>query len=378
MDRNKSDIAKTVLLLCLYLTINVLFVYKFVGRTIFSPILISILYTIGILGIWGIYKKWGFSLLKQRTIVLLSGTLSAIIIGGIIASIILIDPYSIRVDRWSATSFFLDALFQGNYPYAVHTHVCDTNYPSPFPLWHYLNIPFWVIGDVGWQNVFFFLLIMGSIYYYFRSWIVVLSVLILLIMSPAYWWEILTRSDGLSNAFLVCSTILFIEKYPLKIDNRWWLLAIISGLIASTRLSAIIPMALYLFHFWLALPWKKQIGFISIALGIVILFFAPFVLWDTNSWIFFHRNPFMSQTTPGNSWILLIMISIAIIISYGKMMFKDCLFSIAVFMFMFMLVSQLGVIWATDFQVTIYDSCCDISYFTLSLPYIAIALAYKE
>jgi hypothetical protein len=147
-----------------------------------------------------------------------------------------------------------------------------------------------------------------------------------------------------------------------------------AGCLASTRLSAVIPVALYLFRPWLDASWKAKIGFIGIALGIIAAAFAPYVFWDTDCWIFFQRNPFMSQTTPGSVWILGVMVLVAIGVAYKKTSFWYYLCTTSVFMFAFMLFTQLGVIYKSPEPVTLFDICCDISYFTLALPYAAVAL----
>jgi len=358
------------------LATNIFFVCKYIPRAGIAPVLPSIVY--GLVAIGGGYLYCRY--LKDRLSENIARVLSILLAGGIICfiacAIFLIDPYTIQVDRWSATSFFLDALRDGVYPYGVHTHVSETNYPSPFPLWHYLNLPFWLIGDVGWIQVFFLLVFLICVYRYFKSWRALLGVLLILYLSPAYWWELVTRSDGLSNALLVCSCLLVIERRAITMDKQWWVLAIIAGCLASTRLSAIIPVALYLFRPWLEANWKQQLGFIGIAALIVFGFFAPYIFWDTESWIFFQRNPFMSQTSPGTPWILGVMVLVAMGIAYKKTSFYYYLCTTSVFMFAFMLFTQLGVIYKSPEPVTLFDICCDISYFTLAVPYAIIALVH--
>ena len=375
MERNQANIANTALQWALFLTTNIFFVCKYVPRAGMNPVLFSVLFVLGATGLLALYRHTIRPHITERT----ARTLSILTITGIVVciglSIWLIDPMTLRVDRWSATSYFLDALFDGQYPYGVYTHRGEGNFPSPFPLWHYINIPFWLIGDVGWIQAFFLLLFAGAIYYSFRSWKILLSVLLLLCISPAYWWEIIARSDGLSNALLVCSVILVIEYLPVKMSDKWWFLAIISGCIASTRMSAIIPMALYLFRPWLEVSWPKKVGFVGIALCVAVLFFLPYILWDTETWVFLERNPFMSQSSTGNIWILLAMVSIALVVAYHKQTFSYYLRTTSVFMFGFMLVSQLAVIWFSEVvDINLFHKCCDISYFTLAMPYTLLAL----
>ena len=374
MEKNKLHNLNLAVQWGLFLSVNSLFVCKYIPRIGFSPIICTIIYIVLFSCAFICYRRW----IRPHITEHIARNISIILLVGIIltigTAIFLISPLTLRVDRWSATSYFLDALFNGSYPYGVHTHASEFNFPSPFPLWHYLNIPFWLIGDVGWIQAFFIILFSCAVYLYFRSWRMLLSVLLLVCISPAYWWEIATRSDGLSNALLVCSCILYLQKKQIRMTDKWWLLAIFSGCIAATRLSAVIPLALYLFRPWIDTGWKQKIGFLILTISITFAFFAPYVFWDTHTWIFFHRNPFMSQTSPGNKWLLLLMVCIAILTAYKKQTFYYYISTTSVYMFAFMLVSHIGILWAFNFEINLFSIQCDISYFTLSLPYILLAL----
>ena len=378
MGKNNIYSVNSLLQWGVFLCVNILFVCKYIPRAGYNPFVSSILYGITVIGVIMLYKHLITPRLNERKACYISITILTGIVTCIALAILLIDPLTIRVDRWSATSYFLDALFQGIYPYSVHTHVCDTNYPSPFPFWHYLNIPFWLLGDVGWIQVFSLLLFIFAIWYYYRSWHIILNVLLLFCLSPAYWWEIATRSDGVSNILFMLSCIMFIQRKPIEMSHQWWLLAIIAGCIASTRLSSVIPLALYLFRPWFDVDWKRKTGFICIALAIVLFFFAPYILWDTTNWVFFERNPFITQSRQGNSWILLCMVIVAICIAYKKQTFYYYVSTTSVFMFAFMFFSQLAGLVLSEAPFSFIDDRCDISYFTLSLPFAILSLSYPK
>ena len=170
MERRKTDSIFWALQWVIILITNVLFVYKYFSRAGLNPVYSAIGYGLVVIGIAYLYRKKISALITERFARWASIALVVGLVAVIACAIIFISPYSLRVDRWSATTFFLDALFQGVYPYGVHTHLCETNFPSPFPFWHYLNIPFWLMGDVGWIQAFFLLLFVCAVYYYFRSW----------------------------------------------------------------------------------------------------------------------------------------------------------------------------------------------------------------
>ena len=378
MEKKLTDQIVTIIQWAIILVTNLFFVCKYIPRIGINPVLSAVVYSAVFCCLVYVYIRFVKQHLSERFACISSILLTIGLLSIIACCIFLIDPFSIRVDRWSATTFFLDALFEGVYPYGVHTHVSETNFPSPFPIWHYLNIPFWLIGDVGWIQAFFLLAFVVSVYIYFRSWHAVLSVLLLLCISPAYWWELATRSDGLSNALLVCSLILLLERYTINMDKHWWLLALFAGCLASTRLSAIIPVALYLFKPWIDADWKVKTGFIAIAATIVFCAFAPYVFWDTETWIFFQRNPFMSQTAPGNPWLLGIMVLLALGIAYKKQTLYYYMSTTSVFMFAFMFFSQLTGLVLSEAPFSFIDDRCDISYFTLSLPFAILSLSYPK
>lgn len=372
MERNKTDILNIIIQWGIFLAFNGLFVYKYVPRSGGNSILCTILYGILSTGLIWLYRAKIQILITERLACIFSILLTTCIIGITSCFIFLIDPYTIQVDRWSATTFFLDALRAGVYPYGVHTHISETNFPSPFPLWLYLNIPFWLIGDVGWMQEFALIVFLGGVWYYFRSWRILLHVAILFAISPAYWWELVVRSDGVSNMLIVCALILYIQRKPIEMENRWWLLALMAGCVASTRLSSVIPMALYLFKPWLDASWKQKIGFIGIAVFVVLIFFAPYIFWDTETWIFFQRNPFITQTLQGNTLVLGIMILIALAIADKKHSFHYYTSTTSAFIFIFILASQLYVLWTTR-EYTFSNSALDISYFTLAMPFTIIS-----
>jgi hypothetical protein len=202
---------------------------------------------------------------------------------------------------------------------------------------------------------------------------------VLLLLSPAFGGELMTSSDGLSNAFFVFSLILLFEKKVWTdgetMGRRWVLVAVVAGLVACTRLSAVIPFALYLFGRYVRSDVKTLIGFPLIVTAVVGAMFAPYILWDTETWVWFSRNPFMSQSTLGNVYILLPMVAVAVVLAVWKKDFRLQQATTGVFMFCFMLVSMLGVIMLSDHAVSLFSIECDISYLSLSLPFCLHAAA---
>ena len=364
-----QDIKTNHIQIFLFLFVNSLFVIKYFQRTGLNSLVSLTLYICFFSFVLVLFAALSKKI-SEKTYRIAFTVLLITMVLAISGFLVAINPYNIRVDRWSALSFFWDSLFHGKYPYSTHTHVSLTNYPSPFPFWHVLNLPFYLLGDVGIGLIFFLLLVSFSVYQFFSSYQRAFFFLLLLCISPAYWWEVAARSDSLNNAFLVYVIILWLSKFGRTMSNSFILTIVICGLIATTRLTAIIALALYFFKPYMQLPWKQKIIFTLGVAGIFVIIFSPFIFWDTDTWIFFSRNPFMSQADKGNILILTPMIFLGCFMAYKWKSMDHFFYFASVFIFIFILTSQIGLIYKYDLKEVLFkDHILDISYFNLMLPY---------
>jgi len=362
--------------LLLFISINGIFIFKYLPRYDINPYISLVLYILFLFVGLNIYNKY-ISSFSEKTLKYIYLSIISLTVVFIAVSLILIDPYTIRVDRWSALSFFWDSVFDGIYPYGTHTHVSETNFASPFPIWHLINLPFYLLKDVGISIIFFLILFSFAIYKYFESYQKALLVIILLLISPAYWWEILVRSDGLSNALLVMMVILWYTKNNKNLTNNLTISILICGLIAATRFTALLPLALFFFQPYLKLPIKQKIIFPLSALLIATLAFLPFIFWNTETWVFFSRNPFMSQTGNGDWRALLIMFAIGVFMALKWKNIEEFFATTGIFISLFILLNQLVRLSKFEEANFFSDAVVDVSYFTLAMPYIIISIAIK-
>ena len=363
--------------LMLYLFVNGLFIIKYLSRTNIDPIFGFVIYFFVIISIVIGYNRYTAKIPEKIFRNCLFFLLSFMVLV-IIGCLFYVKPLSINVDRWSALTYFWDYFFQGKYPYSAHTHVSLTNYPSPFPFWQLINLCFYLLGDVGIGLIFFLLLTAFFVQYFFNSFKKTLFFILLLFSSSAYWWEVLVRSDSLSNAFFVFFIVLWLEKSNRGILKDFGLIAIICGLVATTRLSAIIPMALYLFKPYLGLSLKQKIFFPLIILLVAFAIFSPFIFWDTKTWVFFSRNPFMSQADKGYYSIFFVTAFIGLFLALRWKNIQQFFYITSIFIFIFILLSQIGLYIRSDFNSEfISSSICDISYFSLLLPYCLASMTSK-
>ncbi|HLP06132.1 MAG TPA: hypothetical protein VK152_11955 [Paludibacter sp.] len=372
MKKTVPLISDRILQLVIFLSINSLFILKYVPRTGINSIIVCIVYITFILVSYFLSNKY-MPLVSRTKIKISYWAITGLAIIGIGCLLYIVDPYKLRIDRWSSLSCFWDSLLQGNFPYAAHTHLRINSFTSAFPFWLLVSFPFYLLGDVGYELIFFLLITALALRYYFSSYHKAFFFLALLLVSPAYWYEISARSDSLSNGLFVFMIILWYLKSNRTLDNSFLVSIMFCGLIASTRLSAVLPIAIFFFQQYLNLPLKRKIIFPTLVLGVAFLFLSPFIFWDTNKWPFFEHNPFMAQTGNGNIYFLLIMIILGIILSLHWKSAPKIFSHISLFVFIFMLGSQFVCIYTAGGGNLFSEAISDISYTTLALPY---CLAY--
>ena len=355
----------------LYLLINLLFIDKYTMRfTEWHYLCDAIYLLIGSSIILGL----SFSKIRERLAKILLWTWYLLYCIIFIVLQYKIDPFSLQVDRWSAIHNFLSNLFHGVYPYSAQTHL--GGYGSPFPIWQILHIPFYLLGNVG---LSFFFALTGFLFIIVRchSARTALITLILVSISPAINYEILVRSDLITNFICVCALCEWLRYKSVQLPNYTYLIAILVGICASTRLAAVIPLALLYGYAFLQLGWKKQLGFIMTLGATFTLIFLPFLLWDGNMLLFFEYNPFVLQTRQGG---LVVFILFALIAIGWTIYIKDRLQKFNFYAGGLLTILVVFAFIATLIQTgnyNIYSSQYDITYFNMALPFYILEIAYQ-
>lgn len=358
------------IVIVLYAIINAIFVDKYSARIIEWHTILSFVYMLGICAL-SITLPRIVQKLKHPHYWLLGISISFWGLG--IAIQYNVDPLTIQVDRWSAIHNFLEGMLQGIYPYGQQTHL--GGYGSPLPVWQLVHLPFYVMGNVG-LSIF---AVIGLFIYTInktRGVQVALAATLLLILSPTCWYEIAVRSDLITNILLVTIIVEWLMYYQISLSKRTVSLAILSGLLLSTRLVAVIPLAVIYGYEFLTMGWKKQSIFLGISLLTFGLTLVPFLLWEGSTLFFFEYNPFVLQTRQGSGYSLLIFTAIAVSITlYMK---EDrrmrltitgglltCLVTIAFFEKM----------WAENLWNELFSPTFDITYLSMALPFYLVEIA---
>ena len=360
-----QGVGQKTILYFLYVLINLLFVIKYSIRL--SP-LIGGMASLGYLLFAGILYK-----VINKDIQLSGKLLITIVIAFITATSLVqyrIDPYTLNVDRWSAIHNFIHHLFQGIYPYSAQTHL--GGYGSPFPIWQLFHIPFYLMGNVG-ASIFFvltlFLLTARKIVDRSRH----TAFVALLLTSPAFLYEIIVRSDLITNFMAVAVVINLLLWKNIRLKDHLYLLPFIIGLFLSTRLSTILPFGIVYLKEFLSLNYVDKAKCILICSATFLLTFLPFYLWNGNQLLFFEYNPFVLQTRQGSLVDMLILIPLII---YAALKWKSSAQANANCGY-----SLVGLVAITFFinmfrfqNFDLFSSTYDITYFNMALPYILFAI----
>lgn len=260
-------------------------------------------------------------------------------------------------------------MLAGEYPYAAQTHL--GGYGSPFPVWQLFHLPFYLLGNVGLS------LIVAVIIFAYSVWLlsptITTKVLCLLFMAPAFWYEASVRSDLLANFLICCSVINFIWVKHVPFEKSWAIIGLLCGLLLSTRLSTIIPLSMFLFQPFLALPARKRIYFLTIVFLAFAITCLPFIFWDSEMLFFFKYNPFILQTRQGNILDFLIFLPIGIYWSMKWWHYKQYMEYSAYILGILVVVTFLHNMWIRGEWCEFFD-LYDITYFNMMLPFLILAM----
>ncbi len=354
----------------LFLVINCLFITKYVSRVgTLYVIPVLIVYVLLILWLIHLYHKTYKRLANYKKL------LKGVMILSLFVLVLLqfnINPYHLNVDRWSAIHNFLSNLFSGIYPYSAQTHL--GGYGSPFPIWQLFHIPFYWLGNVGLSFVVAVFLFTDSLrrLYSFQH---AFFCFVLLLMSPAFLYEVCVRSDLMTN-FLICAAIImYFRYYHISLNNNTLLVGLTIGLMASTRLSAVIPFAVYFLYEFMNIENPQKVKLVLVIASVFSFTFLPLLLWNGKMLLFFEYNPFILQSRQGHllDFLLFIPIGIWLALTWKNSFRKYSLYT-AVLLVLLVAVTFIHNMCLNHNFSQLFESAYDITYFCMALPFVIISL----
>ena len=352
-----------------YIAINLLFIAKYASR-------ISDVLAIAACLVYSIVTFAAFAQIERKNIFqnkkrLLVSSLVAIAL--LIALQSSINPYELKIDRWSAIHHFIQSLFQGSYPYGAETHL--HGYGSPFPVWQIIHVPFYLLGNVGLSFSVATLLFIHSAYLQWGSKGGYLS-LLLLIASPAYLYEVMTRSDMITNFLLVGSVVNYLVYFKITLKSHLIAIAILCGLTASTRLTAILPLFMLYFQEFTQVSWQRKISFLLIVVITFAVTFLPFWIWDANTLLYSDHGPFALQTSQIRDFDLIIFLVISVWLACKWKAKYVKLYAYTAVLLGFMVAYTFIFNMATRGDwLRLFSSTYDITYFNMALVFVIATLS---
>lgn len=365
---------KALLLPALYLFVNILFIAKYVSRaSVCVAVVTSVLYA-AVMAVVFMHARWLSSKVSPRV------TIAVFVVYLVLLAILQYstDPYQLRVDRWSAIHNFLSYLFQGKYPYLAPTHL--GGYGSPFPVWQVVHIPFYLLRDVGLSLMVSLAVLVYVVRKYASSQSAVMTI-VLFMLSPAVLYEAAVRSDLLTNFIVSAIIVLVFFHHRVTLRRHFFLVSLLCGLMMSTRLTAVLPLGVYILCDWWRQRPAGKVAFPLVVVAVFALTFLPFVLWDSHDLLFFRYNPFVLQSRqihPSDIFPVVLLFIVAGIYwtkaPDRRSRLRRLLAATALLLFVSVVIVFGHNMVAWD-NYRLFSPTYDITYFDMSLPFCILAMS---
>ncbi|UCB52865.1 MAG: hypothetical protein JSV10_01880 [Candidatus Zixiibacteriota bacterium] len=356
--------------LTLYGLINALFVYKYAARITAHPWVTSSLYLV-LLGLLVLllYRKAELRLSPgaQNLIYFLVIVLFAFALTLVMSHF---DPQKIRVGRYPALQDWISRLFDSEFPYNVHTR------PSGFPFLFVMAMPFYLLGDLGFFQIFSFLIFAGLVYFRYREQTANRFRCIFLLMSaPVFLYEVMVRSELFSNMVMVMLYLAILEM----VGRRMSLVALISlglvgGLLLSTRGIALLIYVLVLGYFLKTKVVTHGMFFASICAGFLVSL-LPFLIWD---WAQFMKlGPLSKQLSFLPIWLLALSVVSSVYCALKIESLRRVYSAVSFTLFAVVLVAFSTSVLDLGWHQSVLGDGFDISYFAFAIPFLIVSLDFR-
>lgn len=356
----------------IYLFINILFIYKYgVRQTLISIYLLIVAYIL-LFALLFYFDIFNFKIFKRLGLkhFYLGVTIAASLL--ILFIVVYTNGNLLQVDRWSAMHTAIKALMHGEYPYTAVDHLNGRT--SNFPGLLILGIPFYLLGNVGYLQVFALLLLAYSLSK-FLPIDKAFKYLLLILLSPAYWWEIFAISDLFSNMIILICFIILLEK---KTEGQPFcfpiFLGFAAGFLTMTRGIAVIPLTLYLFKDFWNITLRKKTKFLISAFGTIVLLITVVLLNcpDLNTLKLY--NPLLLQTNYLPHYVHLIVLILPFLAAFKIMDFKKDFFRYSTILILIPVsISFIYRCFLYGFNLNF-----DLSYFSMVIPFVLFEIVKKN
>jgi hypothetical protein len=355
----------------LYGLINALFVYKYAARITSQSWAVSLLYLV-LLGlfVWVLYRKTASrpspaaqSLIYFFTIVLLAIGLSLVMSH--------FDPQKIRVGRYPALCDWITRLFDSQFPYNSQTR------PSGFPFLFVMAMPFYLLGDLGFFQIFSFLVFAALVYLrYPEQPMNRFRCIFLLILAPVFLYEVIVRSELFSNMVMVMLYLAVLEMVGRKMSLfASILLGLAGGLLLSTRGVVLLIYILALGYLLRKKVVTHGLFYLSLVAGFVASL-LPFMIWDWKR--FMSLGPLSKQLSFLPVWVLALSIACCIYCALRIGSLRKIYSAVSFILFAVVLVAFSASVLQYGWHQAVLKDAFDISYFAFAVPFLLVSLNFRE
>lgn len=281
---------------------------------------------------------------------------------------------SLNVDRHSVISSFIEALFNGEYPYYAKSHM--GNPPGPMPFYFLLAYPFYALGLLSALSAvgyFCFAFILKSKSKHRHG----IFLIFLLLSSFPMLWEILSRSNIFSYSSFIVFALLIFSKFRSFTLIQGVTIGILLGLLLSTRSIYILAYVIFFIPELIPNINKKILPVLVPAILSFALTFLPFILFYKDD--FFTMNPFVIQSgflIPSSFTILFIFL--AFIFSFFVKGLSDKFFYSGLSLCLSILIYAVYHIIHFGLTEAFINSKVDISYFIFCMPFLMMSMVLNE
>lgn len=284
----------------------------------------------------------------------------------------LIDGKLLNNDRWSAMDVAIRALYNGNYPYTAVDHLNGRT--SNFPSLLLIGTPFYLLGDVGYLQIFTFFVFSFSCYTIAKTQKQIVVPILFLLLSPCYWYEILAKSDLMSNIIIVlCFIILWQKKSNNNIFKLSKTLGFSTAFLLLTRGIVAIPLVLFLFKDFININIKTKIIY-TVSFTITFITLIYMVIMNCPSlYILKNYNPLILQAQNIPAYIHIVVMLLPFYFSFKIKEIKDFYNFSILLISIPILISFLIINYNYGFNEIISNHRFDLSYFGLILPFLVIS-----
>lgn len=281
------------------------------------------------------------------------------------------DPSMVRVDRWSAITYFLESLFSGTYPYGAVSHL--GNPPSPFPMLFLIAMPFYVLGDVGLFQAFSFLAFGFFVYKHYAEYESRVATIFLLGTAPIFLWEVAVRSELFSNMTMLLAFLFLCEHLKTRKGQvNMSCAGALGGLVLSTRGIVVIPLILYFMRYFRRQETVHLLAFVFFMVFSFAATVAPFYVW--NSKLFVEKGPFALQPAYIPTWLLAVVTIASVVTGLRVKTWKRFLLYGGYVLSGIVGIALIIGITKYGWHRAIYGSAFDISYFQFAMPFLLLSL----